>query len=97
MRQISLKTRREILHALAKRLCLPRVQQASAILAVTPIQPLYKFHAISNSTHHNLGVEVAQCVISREPLSKIIATRTTFLGETGVALLGDTQESAFYG
>ena len=53
-----------------------------AILALTQIQPLYKFHAISNSTHHNLGAEVAQCDISRELLSTIIATRTTFLGGT---------------
>ncbi len=37
------------------------------ILALTLIQTLYKSHAISHSTHLNLGVEVASCVSSRKP------------------------------
>ena len=53
------------------------------ILAFTLIRAYYKSHAIPNSTHLHLSAEVAQCVISREPLSTIIATRTTFLGGTG--------------
>ena len=59
-----------------------------AILALTLIRALYAIHAISHSTHHNPGAEVAQCVISKELQSTIITMRAIFSGGTRVFIEG---------
>ena len=59
-----------------------------AILALTIIQALYKSHAISNSTHLHLNVEVAPCVGPRKPRATLSKTVIKLNQSIGIMVFG---------